>query len=85
MDFQEKRIEEIKIFKNYNNNEAMNIVKKFIKLRLMKTRMIYHKKMMITIKVKEFIKSSRILKKRITNSNFSNCLISRIILRKQFR
>ena len=80
MNFQKKRIEEIKVFKNYNNNETINIVKKLIKLRLIKMKMIYYKKMMITIKIKKFIKSNRILKKRITNSNSSNRSISQITL-----
>ena len=67
----------------------MNIVKKFIKFRLTKTKKIYYNKKLITIKVKKFIKLNtirlnKILKKRITNSNFSNRSISRIILRKQF-
>ena len=87
MSCQKEKIEKIKIFKDYNNNEVMNIVKKSIKLRLTKTKKIYHNKKMIMIKIKKFIKSSiirlnKILKKRITNSNFSNRLISRITLRK---
>ena len=80
MNFQKERIEKIKVFKNYNNNKAMNIVKKFIRFQLMKIKMICHKKTIIITKIKEFIKSNRILKKRITNSNFSNRLILRITL-----
>ena len=85
-----KIIKKIKNFKNYNNNEAINIVKKLIKFQLMKTKRNYYRKKIITIKIKEFIKSNinqlnKILKKKITNLNFSNFLNLRIILRKQFR
>ena len=85
MNFQKKKIEEIKVFKDYNNNETINIVRKFIKLSLTRMKKIRYIKKMIIIRVKKFIKSNiirlnKILKKRIANSNPSNRLISRITL-----
>lgn len=65
----------------------INIVRKSIRLRLMRIKKIYRSKKTTVIKVRESIRSSttlssRILRKRITNSNLSNRSTLRATLRK---